>query len=73
MVLSSMAQDILQRGGAHSELESLNGYFIKLADEKNLSVPYNRAIYDLCKEEFSKPGFKPMDVKDVWARVESRL
>ncbi len=73
MVMSSMAQDILQRKGSESELESLNGYFLKLADEHGLKVPYNRAIYALCKDEFGKPDFVPMDVKEVWKKVKKML
>jgi 2-dehydropantoate 2-reductase len=68
MVISSMAQDILQRGGSDSELESLNGYFVTMAARQGLRVPYNRAIYDLCRESF-RPGFQPLDVRDVWERV----
>jgi len=73
MVMSSMAQDIIQRGGTESELESLNGYFIKLADRRGLKVPYNRAIYELCKREFGKPDFQPLDVTEVWAKVQEKM
>ncbi|MCC7441854.1 MAG: ketopantoate reductase family protein [Bdellovibrionales bacterium] len=69
MVMSSMAQDILQRGGTDSELESLNGYFVNLADRAGVRAPINRAIYRLCKERFSRPGFKPMDVTEVLREV----
>lgn len=69
VVVSSMAQDILQRGSSDSELESLNGYFIQLADKYGIQAPYNRAVYELCKERFGRPGFVPMDVCEVWERV----
>jgi 2-dehydropantoate 2-reductase len=72
MVLSSMAQDILQRGGHESELETINGYLLSLADRQGLAVPYNRAIYDLCRSEFAKPHFTPLDVTDVHAAVLAR-
>ncbi len=72
MVISSMAQDVLQRGGADSELETLNGHFIRLADDKKLKVPYNRAVYGLCKERFGK-GLEPMGVEEVWGAVKGRL
>jgi 2-dehydropantoate 2-reductase len=71
MVISSMAQDVLQRGGADSELETLNGHFIRLADQYELAVPYNRAVYALSKERFGK-GLSPLDIKDVWSAVEAR-
>jgi len=72
MVISSMAQDILQRNGRNSELESLNGFFIHLADQHHLKAPYNRTVYALCKERFGKPRFEPMDVKEVWEKVKMK-
>ncbi|MBD1372315.1 2-dehydropantoate 2-reductase [Hazenella sp. IB182357] len=73
MVLSSMGQDIIQRQGTESELDSLNGYFIKLADQAGLAVPYNRAIYQLCKEQFSKTPFKPLTEREVWERIRLEM
>jgi 2-dehydropantoate 2-reductase len=71
MVISSMAQDILQRGGSETELDALNGHFLELARKHHLSVPYNETVYRLCKERFGKPSFQPMDVQDVWTAVHS--
>ncbi len=73
MVISSMAQDIIQRGSSQSELETLNGYFIDLANKHNIDIPYNKTIYDLCKTEFSKANFKPWDVKDIWKEVQKKI
>ena len=73
MVISSMAQDVIQRGGSDSELESLNGYMLALAERCNVAAPYNRAVYDLCRREFAKETFTPMDVRDVWREVERLL
>jgi len=73
MVISSMGQDIIQRGGSDSELESINGYVLKLAEKHGTPAPYNRTVYELCKREFSGGKFTPMDVKDVWAEVEKAL
>jgi 2-dehydropantoate 2-reductase len=73
MVMSSMAQDIIQRGGHDSELETINGYMLELAGKNNIHAPYNRTIYDLCKREFSKQKFRPIDVKEVWTEVRRRL
>ncbi len=73
MVISSMAQDILQKGSTDSELESLNGYFMALADKHDIKAPYNKTVYELCQAEFGKPGFKPWDVKEVWAKVKANL
>jgi 2-dehydropantoate 2-reductase len=72
MVMSSMAQDVLLRGGGDSELETLNGHFIRLADRHKLAVPYNRAVYALCQERFGK-GMPPLSIDEVWSAVEKRL
>ena len=60
-------------GGSESELESINGYFLKMADDNGVKVPYNRTIYEMYKKEFNKPSFQPLDVKDVWREVEKVL
>ena len=70
MVLSSMAQDILQRKSGISELESLLGEFIRLAAKHNIPAPYNNAVYKLCREEFSKPDFSPLTEEQVWRAVK---
>ena len=68
-----MSQDIIQRGGTNSELDSLTGYILKLARQNKVNAPYNETIYELGKERFNKPGFTPMDVKEVWAEVQKKL
>lgn len=73
MVISSMAQDVLQRGGQETELESINGYIVKLADQVGMKAPVNRTIYEMCKKEFAKPDFKPLDVKEVWAEIKKAM
>ncbi len=69
MVVSSMAQDIIQNGRSDNELEAINGYLLAMADKYNIDAPYNRAIYQLCQEAFSKPNFKPISVNEVWKRM----
>lgn len=73
MVISSMAQDILQRGNSDNELETINGYIIRLADQVNHPAPYNRAIYKICQREFSAPDFEPLDINDVWNEIRPSL
>lgn len=73
MVLSSMAQDILQRRAGVSELDSLIGHFVALADKYHLPAPYNRTIYALCKSEFAKPDFKPLTEEQVWEAIQKNL
>jgi 2-dehydropantoate 2-reductase len=73
MVLSSMAQDVLQRGGRTTELDSINGYIVKLAEKVGMKAPVNRTILEMCRREFAKPDFKPLDVKEVWAAIEKAM
>ncbi|MDR1893854.1 MAG: 2-dehydropantoate 2-reductase [Spirochaetales bacterium] len=73
MVLSSMAQDILQRRTGVSELDSLIGRFVALADKYNIPAPYNRTIYALCKSEFAKPDFKPLTEEQIWQAIQKNL
>jgi len=72
MVVSSMGQDVLQRKSAETELEYLNGYLLGLAERFHRDAPYNRTIYRLCKENFSRADFQPLDVEMVWEEVTRR-
>ncbi len=71
--MNSMQQDIILNKGTQSELDFFNGYFLDLAKKVGVDAPYNQGIYDLCKEEFAKPNFEPLDVADVWERIEGEL
>ncbi len=73
MVMSSMAQDVIQRGGGDSELETINGYILSLAHKYGVNAPFNETIYALCKERFAEARFEPMDVNEVWAEVQKKL
>jgi 2-dehydropantoate 2-reductase len=73
MVLSSMAQDIIQRGGSQSELDTINGYIVDLAAKHGVDAPYNTAIYDLCKDHFNRDKFEPIDVEQVWTEIQKRM
>lgn len=66
MVVSSMAQDVLQARRGDNELDTINGYLLSLADKYQVEAPYNRAIYALCRDAFADPAFKPLDVSEVW-------
>jgi len=44
---SSMLQDIT--AGKRTEIDALNGAVIKLAQEHGITVPYNRAVYNLVR------------------------
>jgi ketopantoate reductase len=69
MVISSMTQDILLRGSGVSEIDSLTGYIVRLAEKHNVQAPYNNTLYRLAKEHFG-PDFQPMHCEDVLAAVE---
>jgi len=71
--LNSMGQDLLQLGRNVTELESLNGFFIALADSHGMRAPYNRTIYEICKKRFAKTPFTPMDETEVWRAIQKRL
>jgi len=73
MVISSTAQDLIQRGGSDTELKTINGALLKIADRVGHPAPYNRTVYELCKREFAKQPFAPRDVTEVWEAVRAAL
>ncbi|MFX1344822.1 MAG: ketopantoate reductase family protein [Promethearchaeota archaeon] len=70
---NSMAQDMIHRKKNQSELESLTGYLIKLADSLHIEIPYNRMIYKLCKEQFKKVPYQPLPIEVVWEKINEEL
>ncbi len=73
MVRSSMSQDVILRGGGQSELESLTGYILRLADKVGVAAPYNAGLYHIAMEAFVRPGFEPLEPADLLKAIESRL
>jgi len=71
--LNSMGQDVLQVGRADTELESLTGYILSLADQFGVAAPVNRTVYELCKREFGKPVFTPLSETAVWEHIRERI
>ncbi|MFW9824103.1 MAG: ketopantoate reductase family protein [Candidatus Thorarchaeota archaeon] len=67
---NSMAQDMIHRKKNQSELESLTGYLIKLADSLKIKIPYNQTIYNLSKEQFKKDPYQPLPVEVVWDEIQ---
>ncbi len=72
MVRSSMAQDVAAGRGTQTELDSINGYMIELADKTGHRAPIIRTVTDLCKERFARQPFEPMTVEDIWEDVLKR-
>ena len=70
---NSMAQDMIHRQKNQSELESLTGYLVKLADSLNIKIPYNRVIYELSKQQFEKKPYQPLQVETVWEEINKNL
>ncbi len=66
---NSMEQDKILRLKSESELEYLNGYMISLADSLGIKAPYNRIIYELCKKNFQKKPYQPLDIEVVWKKI----
>jgi 2-dehydropantoate 2-reductase len=71
MQISSMAQDVYVLRNTHTELESLNGYFLKLADSVGVDARYNKALYRIAQEAFAKPDCKPMEAGELWAKLQA--
>lgn len=71
--LNSMSQDMIRRQRSRSELESLNGYLLNLAESVSIEVPYNQIIYKLCKQQFEKRPYQPLPVKVVWEKINEEL
>ncbi|MDP6909760.1 MAG: ketopantoate reductase C-terminal domain-containing protein, partial [Flavobacteriales bacterium] len=67
--INSLAQD-LKSGSKETELEDINGYFLKLAQKVGVAVPYNEAIYELFKE-WQQEGAQPLTPKEVLSKINS--
>ena len=69
--LNSTAQDLLA-GKSTTELESLNGYMLKLAKKVGLPMPINQTVYEIAKERFG-PKFQPMTEKELLSAIQEKL
>ncbi len=67
---NSMSQDMIHRKKNQSELESLTGYLIKLAESADIEIPFNRTIYALSKAQFKKVPYQPLSVEVVWDEIQ---
>lgn len=66
--INSMAQDM--QHGNETELEEINGRFLLLAERTKVSVPYNRAVYQIFMEWAASPA-TPLTPKEVLSRIRS--
>ncbi|HEX9206646.1 MAG TPA: 2-dehydropantoate 2-reductase [Steroidobacteraceae bacterium] len=69
--MSSMAQDVYLAHRATTELESLNGYFVRLADTLGDAAPYNRALYRLTRDWLARPAPAPIHEAELWAQLRA--
>lgn len=71
--INSMAQDLLINKNPQTELESLNGYLLKFAKNVGYQAKINQKLYEICKREFSKREFHPLDIDSVWDEFQEVL
>lgn len=71
MVVSSMAQDIIERSLKEHELEYLNGFLLALAAEQNYPLSLNSFIYERCRLAFN--DFKATSVSKLREDYEKSL
>ncbi|NHI94573.1 MAG: 2-dehydropantoate 2-reductase [Candidatus Lokiarchaeota archaeon] len=70
MLIDSISQDIIMKQKKQSELETLNGYLLELADKLGLKVPYNKTVYELCKKQFGLEQFEPLSIEYIWNEIK---
>jgi 2-dehydropantoate 2-reductase len=71
--INSMAQDLLINKNSDTEIETLNGYLIALAEKVGFDPKINKKLYEICKREFSKDDFQPLDIESVWDEFQDVL
>ena len=69
MHITSMGQDVYLTNRGATELESLNGYFVRLAESIGCDARYNKALYKITKDWLAQPGKRPMHERELWARL----
>lgn len=68
--INSMAQDV-SSGSAQTELEDINGYFVRLADKVGVEVPYNKALYHLFDKWVKEGGQEPVKPSTLLSAIKS--
>jgi 2-dehydropantoate 2-reductase len=69
MHITSMGQDVYLTKRGATELEALNGHFLRLADTVGFNARYNRALYNITKEWLAQPEIRPMHERELWAKL----
>lgn len=68
---NSMTQDIWA-GKTMTELESLNGYMLTLAQKVGVPMPINQTVYEIAKERFGQ-NFQPITEAELWTAIQKNL
>jgi 2-dehydropantoate 2-reductase len=69
--MSSMVQDVYVAKRRVTELESLNGYFVRLAESVGFDARYNKALYRITKAWLDQADRRPMDEVELWSRLRA--
>ena len=69
MVISSMGQDVAR--GSETELETINGGLLALAEAHSVEAPTLRAVTTLARARFGAEAFQPMTPAEVLAAVSA--
>jgi 2-dehydropantoate 2-reductase len=69
LVISSMAYDIIKAGKKKSEIDTISGHLVSLAERNGIKARYNKAVYKIGKEKFSQVPFKSMKPKELWDEI----
>jgi 2-dehydropantoate 2-reductase len=70
--MSSMGQDVYVLKRGETEIESLNGYFVRLAESVGFNAPYNNALYRITREWLARPEPRPMHERELWSLLQAR-
>jgi ketopantoate reductase len=69
MHITSMGQDVYLTKRSATELESLNGYFLQLAEKIGFDARYNRALYSITKDWLAQPEIRPVHERELWEKL----
>jgi 2-dehydropantoate 2-reductase len=70
MHITSMGQDVYLAKRGATELESLNGYFVRLAESVGFDARYNKALYGITKQWLAQPEVRPMHERELWTKLQ---
>jgi len=69
MHITSMGQDVYLTKRGATELESLNGYFLRMAEQVGFDACYNRVLYRITREWLAQPEIRPMHERELWEKL----